>query len=181
MNRWTANDNVKFVVLHNGVNDVRDGKTVSEIVDNLKSSLSTIKKRFTRAQSAYSEMLYIGSERSNPEQNEKVKDINRQIRAFCQENGHHFVGHNSLQIGTSDLYDDDVHISRGGGTALFVNDIHKTLIRRSRPAPEHFQRPSGIRIYFGRSDGSRQANNDRSWPSSGGRHRTCVRRWFIWT
>ena len=164
LNRWTANDNVKFVVLHNGVNDVRDGKTVSEIVDNLKSSLSTTKKRFTRAQSAYSEMLYIGSERSNPEQNEKVKDINRQIRAFCQENGHYFVAHNSLQIGTSDLYDDDVHISRGGGTALFVNDIHKTLIRRSRPAPEHFQRPSGGRIYFGRSDGSRQANNDRGGP-----------------
>ena len=78
LNRWPANDNVKFVILHNGVNDVRDGKTVSEIVDNLKSSLSTIKKLFTRAQEAYSEML--GSERSNPEQNEKVKDINRQIR-----------------------------------------------------------------------------------------------------
>ena len=80
LNRWPANDNVKSVILHNGVNDVRDGKTVSEIVDNLKSSLSTIKKLFTRAQKAYSEMLYIGSERSNPEQNEKVKDINHQIR-----------------------------------------------------------------------------------------------------
>ena len=96
--------------------------------------------------------------------NEQVKDINCQLKEFCQENGHNFVAHNSLQIGTSDLYDDDVHISHEGGTALFENDIHKTLIRRSRPSQEHFQRPSGGRVYFGRSDGSRQANGDRGSP-----------------
>ena len=38
LNWWPVNDIVKFVILHYGVNDVRDGKTVSEIVDNLKAS-----------------------------------------------------------------------------------------------------------------------------------------------
>ena len=56
LNRWPVNDDVKFVILHNGVNDVRDGKTVSEIEDNLKASLSSTKKRFPRAKSAFSEM-----------------------------------------------------------------------------------------------------------------------------
>ena len=96
--------------------------------------------------------------------NEKVNAIHCQNKEFCQENGHNFVRHNSLQIDTSDLYDDDVYISRGGGTALFVNDIHKTIISRSRPSQEHFQRSSGGRVYFGRSDGSRQAYGNRGGP-----------------
>ena len=33
-----------------------------------------------------------------------------------------FIKHKSLQTGPNDLYDDDVHISQGGGTALFVSD-----------------------------------------------------------
>ena len=144
LNRWPANDNVKYIILHNGVNDVRGGKTVSEIVGNLKASLTTTKKRFPRAKSAYSEMLYIGSEESNPELNGKVRDIYMQIKSFCYENGHYFVAHNALQIGTSDLYDDDVHIIRGGGTALFVNEIHETLTRRNRPPQEHAH---GLRVY----------------------------------
>ena len=162
LNRWPANDNVKYIILHNGVNDVRGGKTVSEIVGNSLVSLTTTKKRFPRAKSAYSEMLYIGSEESNPELNRKVKDINMPIKSFSYVNGHYFVAHNALQIGTSDLYGDDVHISRGGGTALFVNDIHKTLTRRNRPPQKHAQGPSGGRVYFGRSDGNRQASSDHS-------------------
>ena len=78
---------------------------------NLKASLTTTKKRFPRAKSAYFEMLYIGSEESNPELNGKVRDINMQIKSFCDENGHYFVAHNALQTGTSDLYDDDVHMN----------------------------------------------------------------------
>ena len=57
--------------------------TVSEIEDNLKASLSSTKKRFPRAKSAFSEMLYIGSEWYNPEMNEKVNDIHCQIKEFC--------------------------------------------------------------------------------------------------
>ena len=76
LNRWPANDNVKYIILHNGVNDVKGGRIVSETVGSLKAFLSTTKKRFPQAESAYSEILYIGSEESNPKLNEKVRDIN---------------------------------------------------------------------------------------------------------
>ena len=46
-----------------------------------------------------------------------------------------FIPHRSLQTGGDDLFDDNVHISRGGGTALFVSDVHRAvgLHRGGRP------------------------------------------------
>ena len=37
------------------------------------------------------------------------------------------IKHKPLQTGGNDLYDDDVHISQGGGTALFVGDVHRIV------------------------------------------------------
>ena len=38
-----------------------------------------------------------------------------------------FIRHASLQTGGDNIYDDDVHISGAGGTALFVSDVHRAI------------------------------------------------------
>ena len=58
--------------MHNGVNDVRDGKSAEYIINNLKGTFIKLSTILPNADLSYSEMLYIGSELSNPELNSKV-------------------------------------------------------------------------------------------------------------
>ena len=135
VDEWQRDIDVKYVIIHNGVNDVRDGKSAEYIINNLKGTFTKLSTILPNAELSYSEMLYIGSEISNPELNSKVKAINENMRAWCSENGMTFIPHRSLQTGGDDLFDDNVHISRGGGTALFVSDVHRAvgLHRGGRP------------------------------------------------
>ena len=57
----------------------------------------------------------------------KIKDINEQMLAYGHDESVTFIKHKSLQTGDNVLYDDDVHISQGGGTALFVSDVHRAI------------------------------------------------------
>ena len=126
---------IVYVVIHNGVNDVRGGKSPEYIVDNLTESLTQLKMTFPNAKLCYSEMLYVGCEQSNPSLNTKVKAVNEKMISLCAENDMLFIPQTSLQTGGDDLFDDDVHIGREGGTAVFVSDVHRAvgLHRNRRP------------------------------------------------
>ena len=132
---WQRDSDVKYVVVHNGVNDVRGGKSPEYIVENLTESLTQLKMTFPNAKLCYSEMLYVGCEQSNPSLNTKVKAVNEKMISLCAENDMLFIPHTSLQTGGDDLFDDDVHIGREGGTAVFVSDVHRAvgLHRNRRP------------------------------------------------
>ena len=43
---WSQNDNMKFAVLHVGVNDVRGGTSGNELMGNLKDSLVNMQMKF---------------------------------------------------------------------------------------------------------------------------------------
>ena len=96
-------------------------------MNNLTGTFRTLRNSFPNAKLAYSEMLYVGHEESNPEINRCIKSINEQMVDFCNNNEMIFIRHASLQTGGDNLYDDDVHISRAGGTALFVSDVHRAI------------------------------------------------------
>ena len=46
---------------------------------------------------------------------------------FCSDNDFVFVRHPTLQSPDCYLFDDDVHINRSGGTAVFVSDINRAI------------------------------------------------------
>ena len=84
-------------------------------MNNLTGTFRTLRNIFPNAKLAYSEMLYVGHEESNPEINRCIKSINEQLVDFCNNNEMIFIRHASLQTGGDNLYDDDVHISRAEG------------------------------------------------------------------
>ena len=124
---WSQNDNMKFAVLHVGVNDVRGGTSSDELVGNLKDSLVNMQMKFQNARVAFTEILYVGAENTQPQFNTVIKSVNYQMENLCSDNGFVFVRHPTLQSPDCDLYDDDVHINRSGGTAVFVSDIHRAI------------------------------------------------------
>ena len=79
VNRFLHNANVKYVIIHNGVNDVRGQKDVDNIVDKLQKSFDKLKDLFPNAILAFSEILFVGPEECNPDLNKKIKDINEQM------------------------------------------------------------------------------------------------------
>ena len=83
--------------------------------------------RFQNARVAFTEILYVGAENTQPQFNTVIKSVNDQMENFCSDNGYVFVRHPTLQSPDCDLYDDDVHINRSGGTAVFVSDIHRAI------------------------------------------------------
>ena len=133
---WERNPEVKYVIAHKGVNDVRDGRQCDIVISNLTDLFKKLHSLFPEAKLGYSEMLYVGREESNPHINHTIKSINDQMKAYCSDNDMTFITHSSLQTGSDDLYDDEVHISRRSGTALFVSDVPRAIgPQRSKRVP----------------------------------------------
>ena len=160
---WPIVENAKYAVLHVGVNDVRDGVANEIIENNIRHSLSNMHLKFPNAHIAFTEILYVGEECSRPDINGKIKSINETMANFCEQQNFTFVKHTSLQSPECDLYDDDVHINRSGGTATFVSDIHRAvgLHQRSRPNTDQ-------RMYGRRSGQHARGRYDDRVSSSGG-------------
>ena len=118
---------MKVAILHVGVNDVRGGTSGDELVGNLKDSLVNMQMKFQNARVAFMEILFVGAENTQPQFNTVIKSANDQMENFCSDNGFVFVRHPTLQSPDCDLYDDDVHINRSGGTAVFVSVIHRAI------------------------------------------------------
>ena len=102
---------------------------------NIRHSLSNMHLKFPNAHIAFTEILYVVEECSRPEINGKIKSINETMANFCEQQNFSFVKHTSLQSPECNLYDDDIHINRSGGTATFVSDIYRAVgfHQRSRP------------------------------------------------
>ena len=105
------------------MNYICDGKNTEYIVKNLSDSFSKMKVTFPNAKLCFSEMLYVGSEETNPSLNSRVKAVNEQMRSYCVGNDMIFISHAPLQTESDDLLDDNVHTSCDGGTAVFVSDM----------------------------------------------------------
>ena len=93
---WERNPKVKYVIAHNRVNDVRDGRQCDYVVSNLTDLFRKLQSLFPEAKLGYSEMLYVGREESNPHINHTIKSINDQMKAYCSDNDMTFVAHSSL-------------------------------------------------------------------------------------
>ena len=143
---WPIVENTKYAVLHVGVNDVRNGVANEIIENNIRHSLSNMHLKFPNAHIGFTEILYVGEECSRPDINGKIKSINETMANFCEQQNFTFVKHSSLQSPECDLYDDDVHINRSGGTATFVSDIHWAVGLHQRSRPNTDQRMYGRRL-----------------------------------
>ena len=130
---WPASENMQYAVLHVGVNDVRDRVSTGRVIDNIKYVLNKMHAKFQNAKIAFTEILYVGEESSNPELNNEIKYINDSVENFCDENNFIYVKHKTLQKPDCALYDDNVHIDSSGGTASFVADIHRAVGLHSKP------------------------------------------------
>ena len=63
---WSQNDNMKFTVLHVGVNDVRGGTSGDELVGNLKDSLVNMQMKFQNECVAFTEIFFVGAQNTQP-------------------------------------------------------------------------------------------------------------------
>ena len=89
--------------------------------------------KFQNAKIAYTEILYVGEESSNPEFNNEIKYINESVENFCDKNNLIYVKHKTLQKPDCALYFDNVHIKSSSGAASFVADIHRAVGLHSKP------------------------------------------------
>ena len=160
---WPIVENAKYAVLHVGVNDVRDGVANEIIENNIRHSLSNMHLKFPNAHIVFTEIVYVGEECSRPDINGKIKSINETMANFCEQQNFTFVKHTSLQSPECDLYDDDVHINRSGGTATLVSDIHRAVGLHQRSCPNTDQR-----MYGRRSGQHARGRYDDRVSSSGG-------------
>ena len=149
IHNWGKNDTVQTAVLHVGVNDVRDDPDATIIADKIKSCLDSNSESFPRADIGFSEILLIGRENHQSSKNKTVIDINARVRDYCQDNGYVYVKHSKLQSPAArSLFDDEVHISNSGGTAVLVSDIQRTL--RDRRPPAQDTQPGSTRVFYNR-------------------------------
>ena len=155
-----GNSDVVYAVVHSGVNDIRGGKSPGYIVNNLTNTLSSLKTLFSNAKVCYSEMLNVGCEQSNPDMNSNIRSVNEQMKAYCASNDMIFIQHSSLQTAGDDMFDDDVHISREGGTAVFVSDVHRAVgLHNNRQPARHGNRGGGQHRLRNRENGQNYGNN----------------------
>ena len=155
---WKPNTSAKLAVLHVGVNDIRDGVVVSDIVKILQACLHKMHQVFPNARIAYSEALFIGRENRESAQNKNIKAVNSQMKEFTQKEDYMFISHPLLQSPQCRLFDDDVHINSNGGTAVFVSDVYKATGSRSQ-RPQRSQRADANtdtdgepdRVYYSRN------------------------------
>ena len=123
LNRWVVNTNCKYAVAHTGVNDVTDGTSPHRIIKHLKDLLDLMHDKHPNAVIAFSEILFLGRDDRDSNDNEAIKKINDEMETFCTLRDYMFVTHSNLQSTTCKLYVDDKHIDNRGGTAVFVSDI----------------------------------------------------------
>ena len=131
LERWQPSDRVKYAILHVGVNDVRDGLSASDISENIKSCLNQMHVKFPNAYIGFSEILYTGRGDRDSTENKCIYKVNRCIKQFVEEEDYIMISHPRLQSTHCRLFDDDVHISKDGGTAVLVSDIYKASGWRS--------------------------------------------------
>ena len=156
---WTPNSNVKFAVLHVGVNDVRDGLSACDISENVKSCMNQMHTIFPNACIAFSEILYIGRTERDSAFNECITQVNDNLERFIEGENYLMIRHPRLQSPQSRLYDDDIHINKDGGTAVFISKIHNTTGWRSYGARQDTETDGERRPYNNRNQ--RPARNQR--------------------
>ena len=121
---FPTSNKVKYAILHEGVNDVTDKLPTEEIISNLKLCLTELHTKFSNACIVYSEILFIGRDNRDSAENNAIKKINGELREFCSDNNFIYTPHPKLQATSCQLYDDDKHIDRNGGTAVLISDIY---------------------------------------------------------
>lgn len=117
LNGWQTNTAVSKAIVHVGINDVRNGKPVPEIVRNIENSIKVLQQKLPNAKVAYSSLLL--SDSSPVSLKTKVSEINTSIQGFCKSNGILFINHGKFK---DQLFDNQFHIN-DSGTRLFVKHI----------------------------------------------------------
>ena len=84
LNEWEPSDKVKYAVAHTGVNDITNGTSMHTIISNLKKLLNLMSDKFPQAVIAYSEILFIGRDNHDSNENVSVTKINKALISLIQ-------------------------------------------------------------------------------------------------
>ena len=123
-----------IVVFHVGLNDLRKGRPVGRVVDDIQACLSEAKHKFPNAYIGYSGLLHIGN---SVDLNQRISYMNGRMNMYCTPcDAYVYIEHRQLQSADY-MYEDDVHINNSSGVRSFVRDIHKALstLHRGSRAP----------------------------------------------
>lgn len=119
---WESSSDVETFIVHQGINDLKNGHSVEHVASDLQSVLRSAQDKYKNAKVAFSEVLHAGGA-DNKELNQKITEVNREMEDFCLKSDRYvYIRHETLQSNNS-CFMDDFHINDGSGTALFVADM----------------------------------------------------------
>ena len=159
LNNCELNSNVSNVVIHVGINDVRNNKPSDKIIQNLQMATETVKAKFPNADIVISNLVI------NPTCDTslvtRVKEINNGLKQMCIRENIKFASHNTLN-NSPDLFVDNFHIS-DSGTRLLVNNILRAkLVKTHNALPSHGNVPRLANHYDQKRVINRQQNLQQS-------------------
>ena len=128
MEKWRSSENVEYFIMHLGIRDVRDDRSIGDIIDETKTCMETAAQKYKNARILYSEILYT----TDDMQNDSIQEINVCIKTLCDNNERFiYVPHKLIQE-TNSMYVDETHLNDGRGTRTFVKDIVSAAYRNTR-------------------------------------------------
>ena len=119
ISRWSRNDSIKKVIIHVGINDLREGNDSLYVANHIQQCIDILKSKFRFAVIVISHLLV--SPDAPCDLIQQVKEVNNKISQICKNFNCAVVIHNKLSKDRS-LFYDNVHITREA-TNLFVANI----------------------------------------------------------
>ena len=115
---------VEYFVLHVGLNDLREGRSVGEVQGDIDNCLMKAAELYPKAQIAYCELLHLTHD---DQLNLSIDQLNIFCQSLCAAHHHLvYVDHPDLQR-TDNMYDDNVHINSTNGIRSFIRYIYTAL------------------------------------------------------
>lgn len=112
----TLEKNPQQILLHVGTNDLRD-QNPNVVVDNVVELARKIESE-TSARIILSELVT----RSDNVSSESVKNVNKKLKKFCNQNNWKLVQHQNITI--NDLNQSGLHLNNRGNNILFNNFVN---------------------------------------------------------
>ncbi len=124
------NDKAEVILSSVGINDIRDGKSVDEVVEGVSNALTLLGQRRPNAKICYSSMII----KKGSQFAKSVSECNELIEKFCENNLIVFMKHFKLMMSPNE-FRDDFHLANA---SKYFGRLKKELPKRDRsrsPAP----------------------------------------------